>query len=173
MEQGFDMFLGLYASSDFDRKRHLYIEQHPPAWKTGAYECQRSGCCCWTRPPRLTQQDLARLAERFGMTPAEFFKAYCVVDDPAGSENCPVLARTHQLDNYVSHYLSSDETFSFESPCQFLDVENGNACKIHDVKPEECAGHRCWDKENETKVSVEWTREELLSLGWDGNEDYF
>jgi Fe-S-cluster containining protein len=145
-------------------------QKNPPSSETGESSCNRCGLCCWRRPPRLTQDELKRIAAHIGKTDSEFFQEFCVVDDPACNPMpVPVLRREHQ--HYLAgEYLPADETYSIESPCVFLDTENGNACKLNDCKPQECAGFKCWEDGHKSLV-YSWTRDELSALGYLGEPE--
>ena len=170
------IFDGLFGfnpgQSSYRRKLEIYQKKHPNAKAKGATECQRSGCCCWQRPGRLTQLDLRRLAAVFLISQEEFFKQYCVVDNPTGGNPVVVLRRGHQTE-WVGHYLSSKETYSIESPCVFFEeagFRKENSCKVHWNKPAECADYKCWEEGKPPKV--EWSEAELMALGWDGDMDF-
>lgn len=168
------MFFGnLHLRMAYDSAREQYMTDNPPAFKTGAKSCNRCALCCWTRPPRLSKYELHRLAERFGLTDAEFFQKRCVIDNPGTSNYCPVLIRTHQTD-MAGHYLQTSETYSFDSPCSFLSRADGvHSCELQSDKPPECAGHECWNPTDVDSKKYEWTDEELKALGWDGEDtDY-
>lgn len=154
-----------FSSISYYSKLKMYEEAHPPSRVTGESKCNRCGSCCWTRPPRLTQTDLEKVSSFLEMSPSDFFKTYCVVDDPAGTL-APVLIREHQS-HLAGEYLPSDETFSIEQPCAFLG-QTTNSCRLQNAKPQECALHECWSKDTEKPSKFEWTKNELMLLGWDG-----
>ena len=158
------IFSGFFRQAGHQATMVLLRDQLRPAYVRHTTVCERCGFCCTQRPPRLTADDLNRLAARDGMTPSEFFMKFCVVDDPCGAM-APVLRRHHQ-EQYAGHYLPSDETFSIETPCIY---HADNGCKVHDAKPKECADHRCWEQLNHPPFRA-WTREELMAVGWDGSD---
>ena len=152
-----DMYRSQLLRMASDRKR---------AASTGASECTNCGLCCWQRPPRLTAEDVTKLAARHNLTPAEFFSAYCVADNP-NHVLAPVLRRKHQED-MAGKWLSTSETYSLESPCIFLDDEQ-HRCTIHELRPSECAACHCWNGGNMAEFKA-WGHDALQALGWDGNE---
>jgi len=160
------MFLSMFEESRYHRQLALYKEKHSPSSVTGETKCNQCGTCCWTRPPRLSQTELSNIARSLGKTDREFFLECCVIDNPGGSSLCPVLIRSHQQ-HHAGYYLPAQETYSFDSPCAFLDQENGNACKFHSTKPFECSSHDCWN-DSSIELKYNWSNEELIALGWSG-----
>lgn len=134
------------------------------AQKQGKTECCRSGLCCWRRPGALAPEDVPAIAAHLGITEQELFKQFLVVD--RFSDLSLVPRRKHQEGGV---FLPWQETYSLETPCVFLDTENGNACSIHPVKPHDCKRFRCWV--NESNEVTEMPREKLIELGWGGDED--
>jgi len=81
------------------------------------YVCQRcTACCKWPGDVRLEEDEISPIAEFLGMTEGEFLDRY-------------VRLRTNRQG------LSLIEKENHE--CIMLE---GNACRIHPVKPEQCAG---------------------------------
>ena len=148
------------------RRLRLYEEEHPPALKQLKNECCKSGNCCLKGPGALTQADLLRLAVHFGLGPREFFLKYCTVVDGRGT-NHPVLLRHHQVEEFAGKWLIAEETWSADSPCVFFSSIDG--CKVHEVKPAECAEYECWSMAH-WQGAFMWSPEELAALGWDGCE---
>lgn len=123
------------------------------------------GFCCWKAPGELNAEDLDRLSKHFGLTPQEFFKRYTIVDKSTVVTDYMLrLKRTHWDGGRMT---TCEETFEVNTPCVFLDVDNGNKCKVHEVKPAVCAHFQCWNKLKELDIP-NWTREQLTALGWDG-----
>lgn len=159
------MFRSILFQSELNRLKR----DNPPSSETGETSCNRCGLCCWRRPPRLTQSELSDAAKFLGKPDAEFFQEFCVVDDPGSNPMpVPVIRRAHQ-ESYAGQYLPSSETFSLESPCVFLDTENGNTCKLHEHKPSECAGFKCWECDGASK-HVTWTDAEMKAIGYNGDD---
>lgn len=155
------------AREVFNAEMRRRWKKRPRATDLGESKCRRCGNCCWQRPPRLSPEDLERLAQLKELTPREFFERYCVVDDPGNSELGPVLIRASQR-SYAGEWLPDSETFSLEAPCIFLDDEQGVArCKVHAHKPEECRGMECWDVREHAERHA-WTTAELCALGYGG-----
>jgi hypothetical protein len=165
------MFGNFHLRMAYDSERNRYMENNPPAFKTGSTSCNRCALCCHTRPPRLTQDELHRLALKFNMTDREFFREHCVIDNPGGSDWAPVLIRADQK-HLAGCVLPSDETYSFSSPChQLATVDGVHSCQLEDAKPSECAEHKCWDDDSgDISKRYNWTREELIAIGWSGDE---
>ncbi|MDP3921055.1 MAG: YkgJ family cysteine cluster protein [Candidatus Omnitrophota bacterium] len=84
------------------------------AFKLEAFECQRCNRCC-QQPGRvaLTDEDVDRLADFFGLTPYAFTEDYC---DLQGRHRLVLKKR-------------EDES------CVFLAV---NGCTVHSAKPQQC-----------------------------------
>ena len=137
-----------------------------PAALTGATSCQRSGVCCWRRPCDLYPGDPERLAAYLGLTVEETFRRHLVVDYFKG--RLRVLPRRGQQTGGV--YLSDDETYDIDTPCTFL-VDR--ACAVHDAKPTGGAAWHCGMSAAEQAAlpEPEWTREAVMALGWDGEEE--
>jgi Fe-S-cluster containining protein len=161
-------FLSRWIEADSLRERNrkalrLYEQEHPSADVQGKTECCRSGRCCWRRPGCLDHDDVPKIAALLGLTSEELFQQYLVVDSGIGDSTGYVLVprRKHQEGGEM---LDWRETYSFESPCVFLG--EGNACQVHDVKPVACREYKCWEGDSENYP--EWSREQLMSLGWSG-----
>lgn len=125
-------------------------------------ECCRSGVCCWRRPGALAADDVPRIAAHLGVTEAELF-AQCLVVDGWGDEEMLLPRRAHQTGGRM---IGWRETYDTDSPCVFLDQENDNACRIHEVKPWSCRAFKCWEGNGPDSPTM--TTEELARLGWDG-----
>jgi len=138
---------------------------------SGAATCQQSGVCCWTRPCDLFPGDERRIAVHLGVTVHELFASSLVVDDIQDGNGYRLLPRRGQQDG--GRYLTARETYDIDTPCVFLDVEHGNACKIHEVKPEGGRRFVCTMTDAEIKAlpSPKWTEEQLRGIGWDGYSD--
>lgn len=153
------------------RERNLrvlqaYEEAHPRALTQGKTECCRSGVCCWTRPCQLGHDDPERIATHLGITVAELFSKYLVVDEIG----LQLLLLPRRKEQEGGRYLSAAETFDCDTPCVFLGEDN--ACQIHDVKPVGGKHFKCWDPSTgQPPEGVEWTEEALIRLGWDGLRD--
>ena len=98
-----------------------------------------------------------------GLTPEQLFKQYLVVDQMDGT--LMLLPRRVHQDG--GEMIGWRETHSVETPCVFLDIPNGNACRIHDVKPVSCREFKCWEKGSHSGL-VEFPKEQILQLGWSG-----
>ena len=160
-------FESIHLRESFLHSLKVIEAKNPTAEKQGKGECCRSGVCCWRRPGSLSKEDVQPLAEKFGLTPKEFFKEYLVVDDIHGKTLLP--RRKHQGGGEM---LGWRETYSLESPCVFLNEDN--SCQVHEVKPKTCRDFRCWEKDNQADTVI-WSEEDLMELGWDGinpDDDY-
>lgn len=81
------------------------------------YVCQRcTACCKWPGDVRLEEEEILPIARHLGMTEADFLGRY-------------TRLRTNRQG------LSLIEKENHE--CIMLE---GNGCRIHEVKPEQCAG---------------------------------
>lgn len=81
------------------------------------YVCQRcTACCKWPGDVRIEDDEIAPIARHLGMTEEEFLSTY-------------TRLRTNRMG------LSLIEKENHE--CIMLE---GDACRIHPVKPEQCAG---------------------------------
>lgn len=168
-EEGIAPMLGIIMEFDFRAKyRMLEVKRQPAYKRPGAQACVRCGLCCWKRPPRLTRDNLVAAANALRLGPEEFFKAYCVVDNPSGTL-APVLRRADQA-RFGGLWLPPAETYSMSSPCVFLDDLHPQACgcKLQGDKPLECRQHLCWVADNTVHVEA-WAPAEIAALGWDGD----
>lgn len=145
-------------------------KDHPSARQQEKTECCNSGVCCWRRPGALDKDDVSNIAAHFGLTEQEFFDQYLIVDGVDG-DLFLLPRRKHQTGGEM---IGFRETYSLESPCVFLDVENGNKCSIHEVKPISCRSFKCWEEISYGQsVGIKMSKKYLKLLGWDGvNPDY-
>jgi Fe-S-cluster containining protein len=158
-----ESFLELSSLKDtFLVQLHVIQATNPTARDQGKQECCRSGVCCWRRPGHLDPADVPRIAAYLGLSEKELFNRYLIVDI-LHDDLCLLPKRSHQEGGRM---IGWRETFSLESPCVFLDVENGNACKVHPVKPKGCSEFKCWEEQTET--SYAFPKDGLMKLGWDG-----
>lgn len=156
----------LMASMEYDEKYALLEREKRSAKSCGESRCQRCGLCCWSQPGALTQEDLAKLAERAGMTSREFFSNHCVISERLG-QNVVRLARANEQ-NALGRYLTDVETWNLDAPCRFLEEGDGPCrCAIQDAKPAECRASKCWKPASEA-LPIRWSDAELHALGWDG-----
>lgn len=142
-------------------------KRKPAEELAGVKECQRSGVCCWRRPCDLFSGDVERLAAHLGLTVQETFKQYLIVDQLDGKYR--LLPRRGEQEGGL--FLTAAQTFDIDTPCIFLDTEDNN-CKVHDAKPTGGAHWSCSmsASENAALPKPKWTREDLMSLGWNGEE---
>lgn len=154
------------AMSLFDEKYARLKRERHTAKSCGESRCQRCGLCCWHMPGALTQKDLAKLSERYDMTPKEFFAKHCVISERLG-QNVVRLARANEQDK-LGHYLSDADSWNLGAPCGFLKEDGGSCrCALQDVKPAECRASKCWKPTSEA-LPICWSDAELHALGWDG-----
>lgn len=157
----------------YGREYRWYVLENPTADTQNKTECCNSGVCCWRRPGTLNKEDLQRLSDLKKLTLKEFFKQFCIVDSTSlytsqtEDKWILMLKRAHQQGGV---FLSSDETFSFQSPCIFLIDKK---CSVHEDKPKLCKEFKCWDKSTSSALDdvFSWTKKELEELGWDGYID--
>lgn len=134
------------------------------ARKQGKTECCRSGLCCWRRPGQLLPGDEIAMAQHLNITVEQLFEEYLVVDVIHGV-TCLLPKRKGQEGGRM---LGWRDTYKIDTPCVFLDTENNNACKVHEVKPAACKGYQCW-VDNDAKVEdFAFSEERLRDMGWDG-----
>lgn len=132
------------------------------AHSLGLQECQCSGACCWRRPPRLTREDLDRLAAHLGLTVDTTAVRWCVIGRVNGVRSL-MLARRHQEQRRggAIRELSDLEMYSTESPCAWLGDDN--RCTVYEGRPEECRRYRCWAPDR-SRLQVGWTADELAQI---------
>lgn len=138
---------------------------------SGATNCQRSGVCCWQRPCDLFPGDAERMAALLKISPTEVFREYLIVDDLGDGSGLRLLPRREQQTG--GRYLTVAETYDIDTPCVFLDVANGNACRVQAAKPHGGARFHCTMAPAEIAAlpPPRWTEEQLVAIGWDGERD--
>lgn len=137
-----------------------------PARTSGATGCQRSGVCCWRRPCDLHPgDDVPRLAAFLGLTPERLFADLLVVD--AGVHG--LALRPRRGEQAGGRYLSDEATFDIDTSCVFL---RADGCSVHAAKPTGGAQWGCWMSAAEQAALPQpaWSREDLVALGWDGDD---
>jgi Fe-S-cluster containining protein len=86
-----------------------------------SYNCTACANCCRSLGPKLTNKDIARLADYLKITDSAFFQKYVVEDE--------------------------DGDFVFrEMPCVFL--QSDNLCAVYDIRPKACREYPHTDKTN-------------------------
>lgn len=80
-------------------------------WKK--VDCLTCANCCKTMMPAFTNEDVARIATRLRMKPADFKKRWLKKD------------------------VVSGQWMNKQQPCQFLHADN--TCAVYDVRPASCA----------------------------------
>ena len=155
------MFLEQHALMKLDR----YIDEHPSARMLGEGKCIRCGCCCYTRPCALNFEDVQNISKVFKLTPQEFFQKYLIVDK-INSTYCLLPIRQEQTD-VSGTFLSARRTYDMNTSCIFHDKNKG--CTIQWIKPIGGREFECWNTEKQIAPLPEWSREELMELGWDGD----
>lgn len=138
---------------------------HPTAASRGETECRRSGVCCWVRPCELGPGDPERLAAHLGVSVAELFLNYLVVD--RFSWGLGLLPRRAEQEG--GQFLSDRETWDCDTPCVFL--ADDHSCRVHDAKPAGGRQFGCWMPDRASLPHYPWSRESLLALGWSGDDD--
>lgn len=163
----------MFARAKYGAKLHAIRTNAKPqrATDSGSTGCQRSGVCCWTRPCDLHPGDEEKIATHLGTTTQELFREYLVVDDMDDGKGLRLLPRRGQQSG--GRYLTAAETYDADTACVFLDTANGNACKVHAVKPTGGARFVCTMSESEVMAfpAPGWTHEQLSALGWDGEKE--
>ncbi|TAF54550.1 MAG: YkgJ family cysteine cluster protein [Sphingobacteriia bacterium] len=102
------------------------VEKNPPkgldkmavvldqeVWKE--VDCLSCANCCKTMSPTFTKKDIARIADHFSISPAEFKEKWLFFDE------------------------EDKDWMNRKQPCQFLNLDN-NMCSIYEVRPDDCAG---------------------------------
>lgn len=150
---------------EYDRKRsELIKELDSPSSKNGKKECSGCTMCCWQRPGTLSKEDVPKIAKHLKITEKELFNKYLAVDE-IQLKYCLLPIRENQT-HISGKFVPVHETYNIDTPCTFLKEKK---CSIHEVKPTACKGLHCWEEPNGSGI-VEWTHDELMSLGWDGVE---
>lgn len=93
--------------------------------------CNRCGSCCATYPCALAPDDLGQIAAFFGMSSAEVFRRYLVLDYTAASGRKLYYLCPARLNDRAGKVVDWDWAFD-SSPCIFL---RGDGCAIEPVKP--------------------------------------
>jgi Fe-S-cluster containining protein len=106
----------------------IVAEEDAKVWQE--VDCTVCAHCCKTMTPIFTEEDIARIAAHFDITPQAFFDQYLEIEEDTGSTVNKVL------------------------PCVFL-VDN--KCSIYSVRPIDCAefphhDKRPFDDYNETFI---------------------
>ena len=161
------MFGFMRQFAEYDRLKAEELRRQP-ARVSGGKECKRCGYCCTQRPCDLSAEDVSRIAAFLKMSGNELF-AQCLVVDERDSK---LVLRPRRLEQDGGRYLSASQTFD-TGPCVwFVDAVRPakTSCRVHGVKPSTAVDTFCGDSEKKYTPPI-WTREELLSLGWDGNTD--
>lgn len=114
----------------------------------------------------MTASDAKAIAAYLGITPEELFEKYLSIDRYNG--NLELFPK--KVSWRAGRFITDDNTWDASTPCIFLDVENDNACKIHEVKPKGCRDFKCWEKDGAPTEVAAMSEKFLLSLGWDGKE---
>ena len=155
-----------YAADLMRRRKEAEPQRAVDQGKTS---CCRSGLCCWQRPGQISKTDIVRMAAHAGQSVQDFFREKCVVDTNAREG---LTVRPRRKGQEGGRYLSASDTYDIETPCLFLDTEHQNACLMQEAKPTECATSGCWQETNgeECDEIEPWTREEIVALGWNGEQ---
>ena len=162
---GFGFIESMVLSEQFQAQYNAYLAKHPSAKVQGTSRCVRCGTCCHIRPCALSKEDVPKIAEFLGITITELLTKHLVVDK-IGGNYCLLPIRAHQKE-LAGKFIPWRETYSMATPCAFYDEKAG--CKIHGVKPFQGRITECWTEED--IAWPEWTKEELVALGWSGDED--
>jgi len=93
--------------------------------------CVRCGGCCATYPCALAPDDLEQIAAFLGMSSAEVFRRYLVLDYTATSGRKLYYLCPARLGDRAGKVVDWDWAFE-SSPCIFL---RGGGCAIEPVKP--------------------------------------
>lgn len=78
-------------------------------------DCISCANCCKVMSPTFTKEDILRISEHLGMSPARFKRKWLYYDK------------------------KTRDWMNVSQPCQFLDLET-NKCNIYEVRPADCAG---------------------------------
>lgn len=161
------MIPSFWREDGFRRRLKMAHDALPKgASERGETSCCRSGRCCWTGPCELNPLDPPRIAAHLGITEADLFAQYLVVDERLHGPGLRVIPRRKQWPGGV--FLTNEETFDADTPCVFLGDDNG--CQNHDAKPTGGAFYKCWDPSTHgSPANTVWTEEQVLALDWDGN----
>ena len=105
---------------------------------------------------------MSRLATHLDLSEKELFQQYLVVDQFHGK----MVLRLRRAHEESGRMLDWRDTYSIASPCVFLRVDEGNACAVHEAKPQNCRDYKCW--ENSPAIFTDIPEAKLRELGWDG-----
>jgi Fe-S-cluster containining protein len=121
---GFRTFL---KSSEIPSKKIDAMVQQLNRDISAQIDCSTCGNCCREMPVKLSERDIAGMANGLKM-PQEAFKKQYLEKDEDG------------------------ETYVFNSkPCPFLD---GNKCSVHSFRPDDCRSYPHLHKENFTSRTI-------------------
>lgn len=110
VERNYRFLRSLKMYEHSDRVDRVAGELHEEAFRK--VDCLRCANCCKTMRPKVTEEDVDRIAPHLGLTAGEFTRTYLETDpDEPGM------------------WMKS-------LPCPFLGEDN--RCKIYDVRPEDC-----------------------------------
>lgn len=155
---------GILQQFDWVRSCEAEQKRRRPADLRGASECVQCGLCCWRKTCEVGPKDLAPIAAHLGVTEAEVFKTYLVVDSaPAGFTG--FLLRPRLMNQQAGSYLTAKETFD-TGQCSLMDAEG--KCSIHKVKPGSARAYACWEGTGKSPFRSVWQKEAVMALGWDG-----
>jgi len=93
--------------------------------------CIRCGSCCATYPCALAPDDLGEIAAFLGMSSANAFRRYLVLDYAAAPGGKLYYVCPARFGDRTGRVVDWDWAFE-SSPCIFL---HGNSCAIEHVKP--------------------------------------
>jgi Fe-S-cluster containining protein len=93
--------------------------------------CIRCGGCCTTYPCALAPDDLGKIADFLGMSCADVFRRYLVLDYAAASGKKHFYVCPARVGDRTASFVDWDWAFA-SSPCIFL---RDDSCAIQPVKP--------------------------------------
>lgn len=150
-------------------KRH---KDFPNATAQNKKRCVKCANCCWQRPCSLSTNDVEKISKFLKISKEKLFETKLCVDKI--SDKFVLLPIRHEQKNCAGGFLDWRRTYDHRTPCIFNNEET-RLCEIHKVKPEGGKKMSCFKEESKNAVLVEWTKEDLMKLGWDGceyDEDY-
>lgn len=125
-------------------------ERSSSARRLGLKSCQRCGYCCMFMTCVPRPDEIAPIAEFFGLTSTEFVQKYMVIDKFVESNYILRFAKEGQEDITGKHF--PEERWFDRGYCIFFDKDS-KACKIHPVRPQDAREWKCWDAKSGHKYS--------------------
>ena len=131
--------------------------------------CTQCSLCCWRKSCELQQEDLIKIASFLNITTKELFSKYLCIERLWLHTDYLIMPIRKEQKDIAGKFIPSDRSFDINTPCIFLD-EAIRKCSIHDAMPTGGKNFQCWA--NKESKLIEWKKEEVMKLGWNGDEDW-